>query len=146
MNRMPKRLRRLLHRRRAARTRLAVFPSGGRGSVRMDDMGYMTMKKGGTRCAFDAGKVARNGRQDWRRVISFVSDSTTATGGCIFVVVDDGGVRSGNCNGRDFFFCSSDRGEDYHHESEISYCSSNMFIRRVGCAFLPRLVAAPMGH
>ena len=38
-----------------------------------------------------AGKVARNGRQDWRRVISFVSDSTTAAGGCIFVVVGDGG-------------------------------------------------------
>jgi hypothetical protein len=94
----------------------------------------------------DAGKAARNGRQDWRRFISFVSDSTTAAGGCIFVVVDDGGVRSGKSNGRDFFFCSSDRGEDYHHESEISYCSSNMFIRRVGCAFLPRLVAAPMSQ
>lgn len=94
----------------------------------------------------DTGNTARNGRQDWRRVISFVSDSTTAAGGCIFVVVD-GGVRSGKSNGRDpFFFCSSDRGEDYHHESEISYCSSNMFIGRVGCVFLPRLVAAPMGH
>lgn len=57
MNRMPKRLRRLLHRRRAARTRLAVFPSGGRGSVWMDDMGYMTTKKGGTRCALMLEKL-----------------------------------------------------------------------------------------
>jgi len=54
---------------------------------------------------------------------------TTAAGGCIFVVVGDGGMRSGKSNGRDiFFFCSSNRGEDYHHhESEISYCSSKHF-------------------
>ena len=34
-----------------------------------------------------------------------MSDSTTAAGGCIFVVVDDGRVQSGKSNGRDFFFC-----------------------------------------
>ena len=57
MSRMPKRLRRLLRRRRAARMRLAVSPSGGRGLAWMDDMEYMTSKKVGTRCALMLEKL-----------------------------------------------------------------------------------------
>jgi hypothetical protein len=50
--------------------------------------GGVCAKMAGTGCALMLG-IARDGRQEWRRTISFVSDATAA-GGCIFVGRDGG--------------------------------------------------------
>jgi hypothetical protein len=77
------RWRRLLRRRRVMLMRLAACLSGDRALALFVRRCEVCAKMAGTGRALML-EIARNGGEDWRRTISFVSD-TTAAGGCIFV-------------------------------------------------------------
>jgi len=60
------------------------------------------VKRGGTKSALRLENCAKRQTRLAPDHL-FVSGSTTAAGGCIFVVIDEGGMRSGKSNGRELF-------------------------------------------